>query len=79
MARIKQKAQYKPGEWILIPFRPDPLEAEILEDMGCLGADGEHVYFIRVPEGEHGEEEYTQTIGERWVVGPADRPVPRAR
>ncbi len=80
MARVKQKAKYRPGQWILLPYRPEPLEAEILEDMGCLGIDGEHVYFIRVPEGELGEDEYTQAVGEHWVVGLApDRPVPRAR
>jgi hypothetical protein len=69
MAAVKKKAKFKPGQWILIPFSPEPLKAQILEDFGCLGVDGGHSYFIRVPEGEHGEEEYTRTIAESRVVG----------
>jgi len=70
MAVVKRKAKYKAGQWILIPFRPEPLKALILEDMGCLGPGGEHAYFIHVPERDYGDEEFTQVIGEERVVGP---------
>jgi hypothetical protein len=36
-----------------------------------LGVDGGHSYFVRVPEGKHGEEEYTHSIAEFRVIGPA--------
>jgi hypothetical protein len=70
MAATRTNAKYKAGEWVLRTYWPNPQKVQILEDMGCLGVDGEHVYFVFVP-GEEGFEGHTQTLTESRVIGPA--------
>ena len=71
MGAVKKKAKFKPGEWVLVPFRPKPRRVQILEDMGCLGVEGEHIFRVLVPEGKHGEDEFTTDASESDVIGPA--------
>jgi hypothetical protein len=71
MAAVKKKAKYKPGQWVLVPYRPKPRKVQILEDIGCLGIDGEHEFLVLVPEGSNGEDEYTSQAAESEVIGPA--------
>jgi hypothetical protein len=70
VAASKQKSKYRVGQWILLPFAPTPLKVQILEDMGPLGIDGEHVFFVLVP-GEEGMEDHTRCAAESRVIGPA--------
>jgi hypothetical protein len=70
MAATQKKAKYEVGQWVLRPYEPSPIKVQILEDMGCLGAGGEHVYFVFVP-GEEGFEGRTHTLAESRVIGPA--------
>jgi hypothetical protein len=70
MAATKKKAKYKVGQWVLRTYSPKPVKVQILEDMGCLGTGGEHVYFVFVP-GEEGNEGRTHTLAESRVIGPA--------
>lgn len=56
MPRSKAKPRYKPGQWVYLPYRPRPVKALVLEDMGTLGVGGEHVYSVLVPGGEDAED-----------------------
>ena len=70
MAVATKEAKFKAGQWVLRTYLPTPEKVQILEDMGCLGVGGEHVYFIFVP-GRDGNEGHTQTLTESRVIGPA--------
>lgn len=41
---------FKPGEWVVLSFVESKWDAQILEDMGRLGVNGERIYSILVPQ-----------------------------
>ena len=71
MAVATKEAKFEPGQWVLRTYLPTPERVQILEDMGCLGVEGEHIFRVLVPEGKHGEEEFRTDASEADVIRPA--------
>jgi hypothetical protein len=52
MADSKPKTEIEVGQWVRLPLGGEPLEAQVIEDRGNLGIDGERVLRLSVPMGE---------------------------
>ena len=57
VAAKTKKARFEVGEWVRPPLGEEPLEAQILEDLGNLGVNGERVLLVSVPLDEGDEVE----------------------
>jgi hypothetical protein len=55
VADSNQKSRIEVGEWVLVPFGGDPLEAQVVEDRGNLGYKGRRLLRVAVPMEEGGE------------------------
>jgi hypothetical protein len=55
VADSNQKSRIEVGEWVLVPFGGDPLEAQVVEDRGNLGYKGRRLLRVAVPTEEGGE------------------------
>ena len=49
MADLNQKSKIEVGEWVLLSFGGDPLEAQVVEDRGNLGYKGRRLLRVAVP------------------------------
>ena len=47
-AKKKKKPEFKVGQRVFIPIGPNQLEAQVVEDLGTLGVNGERVYSVLV-------------------------------
>jgi hypothetical protein len=55
VADSDQKSKIEVGEWVLLSFGADPLEAQVVEDRGNLGYKGRRLLRVAVPMEEGGE------------------------
>jgi hypothetical protein len=49
VADSNQKSKIEVGEWVLLAFGEDPLEAQVVEDRGNLGYKGRRLLRVAVP------------------------------
>jgi hypothetical protein len=67
MPASKEKPLFEPGQWVVLPIVGTRWDAQIVEDMGKLGVNGERVYSILVPQ-EEGAEPILRTAAESRLV-----------
>jgi hypothetical protein len=67
MTASKEKPTFEPGEWVVLPIAGNRWDAQIVEDRGRLGVNGERVYSILVPQ-EEGEEPILRDAAESRLV-----------
>jgi hypothetical protein len=70
MATSKKKTEIKVGQWVFLPLGSKPMEAQVLEDRGNFGVDGEHVFLVHVPM-EEGVEARQFEVAESQLLRPA--------
>jgi hypothetical protein len=49
MPKSAAKPRFRVGEWVVLLMGEDRMDAQVIEDRGRLGIDGERVYAISVP------------------------------
>jgi hypothetical protein len=65
--RPRQDTEIRVGQWVYLPFSPEPAKAQVLEDRGPLGIDGEHVFLVLVTL-EEGVEPFEREVAERHLL-----------
>jgi hypothetical protein len=46
----KEKAAFNIGEWVVLTVVGTPWDAQVLDDLGRLGVNGERIYSVLVPQ-----------------------------
>jgi hypothetical protein len=64
MPTSRAKSPYAVGQWVYLGTGPNRMKAQVLEDLGRLGVNGEHVYSILVFFGDGEGEEMQRDANE---------------
>jgi hypothetical protein len=67
----KQAPQFRVGDWVTLPYGPQRVLAQVIEDRGALGVNRRRLYRVRL--GPDREEADTFEIREEFLQ-PAARP-----
>jgi hypothetical protein len=46
----KEKAAFNIGEWVVLTVVGTPWDAQVVDDLGRLGVNGERIYSVLVPQ-----------------------------
>jgi hypothetical protein len=72
----KQASQFRVGDWVTLPYGPQRVLAQVIEDRGTFGVDRQRLYRVRL--GPDREETDAFEIREEFLQ-PAARPAPNAK
>jgi hypothetical protein len=67
MLAATEKSRFEVGQWVLLVIGRNHLEAQVLEDRGRLGVNGERVYLILVSLGEGVEPQQREAAESRLI------------